>query len=76
MTARLNDLSFCRVTYPPARFDTPFGQSARRFPNPTRGRCGKGAGRLMGVTVFQVKVLVHGGFGFSPLGETGEGFYG
>ncbi len=26
--------------------------------------------RLMAVTVFQVKVLVHGGFGFSPFGET------
>jgi hypothetical protein len=28
----------------------------------------------MAVTVFQVNVSVHGGFGFSPFGETGEGF--
>jgi len=28
----------------------------------------------MAVTVFRDKILVHGGFGFSPFGETGEGF--
>ena len=40
------------------------------FPN------GKGAGRLMVVTSFQWKIfdLFEDGFGFSPLGETGEGF--
>ncbi len=37
------------------------------FPN------GKGAGRLMAVTVFCGKVSVENGFSFSPLGETGEG---
>jgi len=37
------------------------------FPN------GKGAGRLMIVTVFCGKVSVEDGFSFSPLGETGEG---
>ena len=29
---------------------------------------------LMGVLVFQVNVSFEEGFGFSPLGETGEGF--
>ena len=38
------------------------------FPN------GKGAGRLMAVKTFRDKVLFHVGFGFSPFGETGEGF--
>jgi hypothetical protein len=28
----------------------------------------------MVMKVFQVNVSVHGGFGFSPFGETGEGF--
>ncbi len=39
------------------------------FPN------GKGAGRLMAVAIFQDKFLFHVGFGFSPFGEMGEGFY-
>ena len=39
------------------------------FPN------GKGAGRVMGLVIFHSKAtFVSGGFGFSPLGETGEGF--
>ncbi|MBI5823740.1 MAG: hypothetical protein HZB18_06910 [Chloroflexi bacterium] len=39
------------------------------------GRCGKGAGRVMAVVIFQSKVtFVSGGISFSPLGEKGEGF--
>lgn len=38
------------------------------FPNPTRGRCGKGAERVMAVTSFQGKSSFEDGLGSSPLG--------
>jgi len=44
-----------------------FGPIPPPFPN------GKGADRLMGVTVSQGDDWIEDGFSFSPLGETGEG---
>jgi len=44
-------------TYPPA------------LPKSHKGRCGKGAYRLMGLIIFQVNVSFQQGLGFSPLGD-------
>ena len=61
------------MTYPPARFDRL--STALPTLRQAQGKHGKGAGRVMAVVIFHTRaIFVSGGIGFSPLGETGEGF--
>jgi len=45
------------------------------FPNPTRGRCGKGAGRLMIMMAFQVNVWFEEVLASPPWGRRERGLY-
>ena len=59
--------------YPPARFDKL--SAALPTLRQAQGKHGKGVGRVMAVVIFHTKATFDsGGFGLSPLGETGEGF--